>query len=167
MARQTEANLDLQTLIDTVDNSTSADWQKLDIHPVRGWEHGQNQGGNYIAPLIFDSVAVYRPDIDITLAIGSTVVEDFAEPWVQTFAAQNASSVAVWLRYRGVPVQEWVCVVVDGGRYLVPLPRPVANGYQVTQADMPRARLLFDLYGAGGAHQDVDSALAHAGVTIV
>jgi hypothetical protein len=163
-----EHSMRLDDLIAIVENSSINDWQKLDVHTTYGWEWGQKQGQNYLEPKTHSKLAVFNADVDISLAMDATVTEDFAESWTQKFASPKASSVAIWLRYRGAVVHEWVYVVVDGGRYLLPMPAPdSAGGYQIPNADLKIAQLFFDLYGVGGPHQTVSAALQHAGVKIV
>ena len=157
----------LDHLLKTVNGSAAADWYRMETHTVYGWEHGQKHGQNYLEPKTHSKLAVYKPDIDISLVMDATVNDPFVEPWVQKFPDKHAVSVAVQLRFRGSLVYEWVFVAVDGARYLLPMPKVVGGGYQVPQAEMPLARLLFELYGVGGVHPSADDALKRAGVAVV
>jgi hypothetical protein len=157
----------LSDLINTVGSSSLGDWHRMELPTVYGWEWGRKQGQNYLEPKTHSKLAVYKPDVDISLAMDATVNEDFAESWTQKFSDPKASSVAICLRYRGSIVFEWVYVSVDGGRYLLPMPKPVAGGYEVQKADLQIAQIFFELYGIGGPHQPVDAALQYAGVKIV
>jgi hypothetical protein len=158
----------LDQVLGTVEGSADCDWHKMQSQTVYGWEWGQKQGQNYLEPKTHSKLLMYKPDIDISLAMDATVNDPFDEPWVQAFSDPRAVSVAVQLRFRGAIVYEWVFVVVDGGRYLLPMPHVTAAGrYEVPLAKMPLARLFFLLYGVGGPHQDADAALAHAGVDII
>lgn len=158
----------LDDLIAIVESSSSNDWQKLDVHTIYGWEWGQKQGQNYLEPKTHSKLAVYKSDIDVSFAMDAIVTEDFVENWTKKFASSKASSVAIWLRYRGAVVHEWVYVVVDGGRYLLPMPElDGSGGFQISQAGLRIPQLLFDLYGVGGPHQSVSAALQYAGVKIV
>jgi hypothetical protein len=153
----------LDSLLEQVEMSSSDDWHKLDYHtPYLPYCGGQN---------VLDThyhLAVFRPDVDISLAFGATVNSDFHEPWVESFPDPHATSVAVVLRYRGTPVYEWTFVTVDGGRYLVPMPQPPnAEGkYQISAGKLSFARLMFDLYGSGGVCCGVEEALRRAGIEI-
>jgi len=139
--------MDLAAFLATVENSVFTDWHKMNVTPV---------------------VAVYKPDIDISLAFACNVTDPFTEPWTQRFPDSHASSVQVWLRYKGQVVSTLNCVLVDGARYLVPLPEIVnAGGYRVPTAKMPMAELLFQLYGPAGVHTTAADALQHAQVAIV
>jgi hypothetical protein len=89
------------------------------------------------------------------------------EAWVKKFPDPHAYSIAVWLRYRGAVVHDWVAVVADGGRYLLPLPEVADGAFQIRPAKLPLARLLFDLHGTVGVHQPIERALSFADVSIV
>ncbi len=157
----------LDEILKMIEGSTVTDWHKMNVSTTYGWTSGQDANGNYLEPNTHNYLAVFKPDVDVSIAFDATVADPYDEPWVRKFAAPRALSVAIWFRYRGAVVYEQVGVVVDGGRYLLPMPRPVNQGFEVDQATLPLARLLFDLYGVGGPHQPVEDALAHAGVTIV
>jgi hypothetical protein len=157
----------LDELLQMVESSDASGWHKFEVGTVYGWEYGQKGGQNYLEPKTHDVLAVYRNDIDISLVFAATVNEDFAEPWCQKFPSAKAQSVAVWLRYRGQLVYERVCVVVDGGRYLLPMPEHVGGTFQVHQSQLPIARLLFDLFRPGGPLGPLESVLNVAGVAVV
>jgi hypothetical protein len=158
----------LDQILQTVQGSAVADWYKTEAHTVYGWEWGTKGGQNYLEPVTHSKLLIYRPDIDVSLVMDATVTAQFQEPWATAFPDPNAESVAVQLRFRGSVVYDWLFVIVDGGRYLLPLPRPVAGGgYELPQADLPLARLFFGLYGVTGVHKTVEAALAHAHVAIV
>jgi hypothetical protein len=96
----------LDELLKLVEGSTVDDWHKMNIHTVYGWEFGQKNQQNYLEPKLHNYVAVYKPDVDVTLAFDAPVNDPFNEPWTDKFADKHAVSVAVWLRYRGVVVYE-------------------------------------------------------------
>jgi hypothetical protein len=155
-------------LLSTVEQSTINDWHKMPVHTVCTWQYGQKQNQNYLEPQTHSNLAVYKPDIGISIAMGATVTENFAEQWVQNYSNPTARSVAIWLRYHGAVVHEWVYVVVDGGRYLVPMPETDGSGgYHVQQTELSIAQLLFELHGVGGPHETVSDALQGSGVKIV
>lgn len=62
------------------------------------------------------NVAIYMPDISITMAFGLTAVEDFKEDWAKRFPNSSASSSIVDLFYNGSLVYRDIFVNVDGGR---------------------------------------------------
>lgn len=128
-----------------VENSNRADWHK----------HS-------------DAAAVFCPDIDVSLDWGETINSNFTEPWHQTLPDPGASSISVILQHNGSPVSSWTFVVVDGGRYLVPLPRPGAGGgYELSSDMMPLGNLMFDIYHPGGASNTLTDLLKRCNVTIV
>ncbi len=67
-------------------------------------------------------VAVYLPDVAITLAFGLTWKEEFKEPWTEKFPDPLASGSYVDVFYSGSLVYRDVYVTVDGGRTNLPLP---------------------------------------------
>ena len=71
--------------------------------------------------------AVYKPDINISLAFGLTVNENFKEKWANSFPDPQASSQFVDLFYANTLVERIVYVVVDGGRAKLPLPISIKN----------------------------------------
>lgn len=152
----------------TIAGSTVEQWRRLNTQTMYGWEHGHNQRGNFIEPKTFELLAVFKNEIDISLAIGATVADDFEEPWTAKFADSSAHSVAVHFRFRGAVVYEWVGVYVDGGRYLLPMPTAAGAGaYVVEQERMPLARLMFDLAQPGGVHTSLEDALNRAGIQVI
>jgi hypothetical protein len=157
----------LQYLINTVTTSVIEDWHRMEVQTVYGWDYGLKQGNRYLEPKTHSQLAVYKPDVDISLAMGAQVVENLQEPWTAKFPNTNASHVAIWLRYRGSVIFEWVYVCVDGCRYLLPMPNAVIGGYEVQKTDLQLAQIFFELYGIGGTHQTVEAALEYAGVKIV
>src|SRR5262245_52374553 len=102
----------LKELLATVERSAPADWHKMDSPTLYRWSWGTNGQGNFLEPRTFDTLLIYREDVDISMAMAATVTRPFDEPWVHKFASSDAESVAVALRYRGAVVYEWVHVVV-------------------------------------------------------
>lgn len=155
----------LSEILETVYSSSAGDWEKLGGITFYTWVWGGKDG---LVPRYHDQLAVYTNDIDISLAFGGLVVGEFRDPWaVENFSSGEASSIAIWLRYRGEVVKESVGVVVDGERYLVPLPQYTQDGYMVVENQLPLARLLFDLYGSYGVHKTVEEVLKRAKIKIV
>ena len=113
------------------------------------------------------SLAIYKPDVDVTIAYGAAVMNEFQEPWTDLYSDANATSVALVLQYRGQAIYEWTFVVVDGGRYLVPMPKFQNGKYTVSQSEMQLARLFFGVYGVGGNYDTLESALGRGDVEIV
>jgi hypothetical protein len=154
----------LADLLKTVEASATSDWHKLHIQTVYGWETGHN----WSVPNTFSELFIYKPDIDISLALVATEKQHYVDPWVTKFPDPYATAVAVALRYRGAVVYEWAGVTVDGGCYLLPMPDLKAGGgYEVPKGTMTVAELLFQLYGPRGVHQSAGDALKRAGVPIV
>lgn len=133
---------DIRTL---VDNSSRSDWHKF-----------------------AEAMAILTEDIDVSLDWSETVNPNFTEPWHQNLPDPGASSVSVVLRHNGSPVDNWTFVIVDGGRYILPLPSPGAGGgYELPSAMMPLGDLLFDLYHPGGASSTLTALLQRCSITVV
>jgi len=161
----------LDDLLLTVESSSHDEWHKMDHFTLHGWESGERavsgQQHPYLEPKWHHKLAILKSDIDVSIAFGADVVEDFGETWTANFPNPKASSILVVLRYKGAVVYEWTFVVVDGGRYLLPLPELNNGQYEVTTASLPFARLMFGLYGQGGLHTALENALTRAGINIV
>lgn len=157
----------LDQILQTVEGSSPTDWHSMETQTIHSWVVSQGDDGSSIEPKTHSKLLVFRPDIDISVVMDATIVEPFVEPWTQMFQDKHASSVSVQLRYHGAIVFQWVFVVVDGGRYLLPLPEVVGGAYQLPKARHPLASLFFSLYGVGGVHSTVDRALAVAAIAIV
>ena len=115
-----------------------------------------------------EATAVLVEDIDVSLDWCVTINPSFTESWHKTLPDPHASSVCVALRHNGSPVDTWTFVIVDGGRYLVPLPRPDSAGvYEVESQMMLLGNLMFELYGSGGTGKTLTDILKTCGVNIV
>lgn len=154
----------LDELLGRVRTSSSDDWHKF-VYRTPYVPYC----GEYVDTNCY--LAIFKPDIDISLAYGAAIQPNFEEPWVMQFPDPHATSEAVVLRYQGTPVYE--CrnfVTVDGGRYLLPMPEvPSAKGgkYQISDDRLSFARLMFNLFGIGGASQTLEEVLRRADIEIV
>jgi hypothetical protein len=155
----------LADLLKTVENSGPEQWHKMDSPTIYGW--GEVDEGRY-EPKTFETLLVCKEDVDVSLAMAATVNKPFQEPWAEKFPDSSAESVVVALRYRGAIVYEWTCVIVDGGRYLMPMPdRKEKDEFELPKAKLPLARLLCQLHGPKGVHTELDGALQRAGIRVV
>ena len=114
---------------------------------VRDWEHVS------FAPGTHSNLAVYEPDVDITIAWGAE-----HRRWVKeaSFPDESASAFDVDVRYRGTIVTSWIYVSLDGGRHCVPLPGPELGdsseslvGHSLSQNQMAYGELIYALAGHG------------------
>ena len=74
-------------------------------------------------------VAVYKPNVSISMAWGLVVNSDFVEHWANDFSDSKASSRSVDIFYNNSLVYRGIYVEVDGGRSKLPLP---ANANDLT-----------------------------------
>jgi hypothetical protein len=121
----------LNELMDKIIGSSRSDW-----HKITCW--GANTGPSYHNAFTFydtwqgnegvlqedshSNVAVYIPDVSITLAFGLRALADFKEEWANKFPDSHASSSYVDVFYNNALVFRDVYVTVDGGRANLPLP---------------------------------------------
>ena len=96
--------MQLDELLKTVEASTPDDWYKSQ-YPTFPKKHGHSY------------LAVFKPNVDISLVYGAIVNEHYQEKWLKKFSDKSpGKSVTVELRYCGSPVHLWTFVYVDGGR---------------------------------------------------
>ena len=158
----------LDKLLTTIAESTATDWEKLDVPTEYNGvcDNGEADEHQSAGPSFHHTLAVYKPDIDVSLAYGAIVARPFQEPWTESFRGP-ASTIAVWLRYRGAVVYEWVVASVDGGRCVLPLPGMQGGRYVVQERDLPMAQLLFNLMSSVADDETLDMALQRAGLPVV
>lgn len=112
--------MDIGLLLNTVFGSSPADWERVHSWPLDGFDPD---------PEGFDGLerAVLQTDIDIALAWGTTLVDDFREPWANNNPDPSARSFNVYILHNGAPVYADFLVSVDGGRCYLPPPRGGSN----------------------------------------
>jgi hypothetical protein len=116
----------LDELRGLVGATTADDWSELKPGPVHiySWGDGREDGEWRLFLDGHHSRAVLKQDLDVGLAWGLTWNEDFeGEVWAKHFANPSASGHYADIFWRGVPVSREQYVTVDGGRYVIPLPR--------------------------------------------
>lgn len=120
----------LEKLLGWVRKSSSDDW-----HQIPCWGHGAGpsyrprftvrhgvRGQTYVDIDEHPYVAVYRPDIAVTLAWGLVSSDRFEEDWLKVFPTSSASSEYGDLFYNGALVFRFMFLSVDGGRGYLPFP---------------------------------------------
>ena len=113
----------LSALIDRIVMSQPSDWNVIGGRPSYRDEFHQLQSGNrkWLEIRSHYTVAAFMPDVSITVAWGLPVVDDFREPWANTFPNPHASSHFLDVFYNGALVLRKQYVSVDGGLAMVPL----------------------------------------------
>lgn len=104
---------------------------------------------------------------DYVISEGGVVNEDFVEPWTKAFPDSDACSVRVNYLCRNTIVKTAVFVEIDGGRYTVPLPKPVRTGkdrqYMIERSSLEwRTSLILDQYDG-----NLEELLRLAGVQLI
>jgi hypothetical protein len=115
-------------------------------------------------------VAVYMPDVSITMAWGLDCNPDFKEEWANSFPDPKASSHFVDLFYNNALVFREVYVNVDGARGDLPLPSIVrGDDKKIVALEVPRDKYRFfsllDSISRGG--REFERYFSQAGFTMV
>ena len=111
-----------EQMVEILTRSDRDDWSV-----IVAWGHGS--GPSYRTHLdrtdLEDShhtVAVYKPDLSVTLAWGMTINDNFLEPWANGFPDPRARGNIADVFYNSALVLREHYVVVDGGRAYLPMP---------------------------------------------
>ena len=112
------------------------------------------------------AVAVYKPDLGLSIAWGLTRSKHFDEPWAKNFPDKKPSSAFFDLFYCGALVWRTIYVVVDGGRGYLPLPSASdREGIPTVSPDDDQLiRLLSDLEGLS---EEYDRCFRRAGLRVM
>lgn len=138
--------MNFKDYIKTILSSSAADWNRFECW---GSGSGPSYRNRFVATThhtpgptpryelnveSHSSVAALRSNLSITIAWGLTVNDHFREPWLSSFADQDAASSWVDCFYNGGLVFREAYVTVDGGRAHLPLPED-RNGTLVVPAE--------------------------------
>lgn len=121
----------LEELIKTILNSEKDQWNMISC-----WGYGSgpsyknkfeffnvyNGQENVLWVDSHSNICIFKEDIDITMAFGITLNEDFIAEWANQFDDPRAYSKIIDIFYRGVLVFRETYLVVDGGRCELPIP---------------------------------------------
>lgn len=106
---------------------------------------------------------------DYVISEGETVNEDFSAPWTKRFPDPYAWSINVNYLCRNTTVKSSLFVVVDGGRYTLPIPRTRITSsddalkYVIDESSLEwKTALLFEQYLS-----DIKEQLRYAGVQVI
>jgi hypothetical protein len=166
--------------MDKIIASTRDDW-----HKITCW--GANTGPSYHSGFTFyekwnnergvleesshSNVAVFIPDISITLAFGMDALDEFKEEWANKFPDSHASSSYVDVFYNNAFVFRDVYVSVDGGRAKLPLPTRTFDKEkkEVVALEVPERRRDFIrlVESLEGSVDEFDQYFEEAGFSIV
>src|SRR2546423_6071392 len=108
----------LEELLSTIAKSNPSDWSTISRGPTFRDRLMQVSSGsdNWIEINSHHTIAVYKPNIAITLGFGMDWRPEFKEPWAQKFPDPNASGDYFDIYYYGALIYRNVYVAVDGGR---------------------------------------------------
>jgi hypothetical protein len=164
--------MDMPRLMSTIISSEPESWNTITC-----W--GANSGPSYHYKIVTHQyqgqpnrlesaaqniVAVYKPDVSISLAWGLVMNSNFQEQWINTFHDRRASSHFVDLFYNKSLVHRAIYVVMDGGRAKLPLAILKDSELQVPKAYHDFIKLIdqIDTY-----HSQFDSYFQRANFKII
>lgn len=105
---------------------------------------------------------LYKNDVDLLLIEDRpNKMEPFEEPWVSKFQDPKGYRQEVYLEFRGIRIETFLFVNVDGARYSIPRPK-TAHDLRISRLQYHIARILNpDSIGYG-----IDHALEVAGIRV-
>lgn len=120
----------LAEILDIAREASPDAWEIVAAQTIYSWAHGEKriEGIEGLVPYVeltgHHTLAIYKGDIDISLAWGATHRDDYGAPWMpkSLFPDPSISSIYIDLRYRGQVVQNWIMIYLDGSRILIPRP---------------------------------------------
>lgn len=126
----------LEALISLILDSNPSDWSTISSGPTfrDQLRDVSNNKDRWTEINSHHTIAVYKPDISISLGFGMDWKEKFDEPWAKKFPDPEASSELIDVYYYGALVYRDISIIVDGGRAYLPMPKSrnelvVAKGY--------------------------------------
>jgi hypothetical protein len=160
----------LNELLDTVMSSDADDWHKIVCWGSTSgpsykdqftfWEK-RDKAENFLDVESHSEVAIFIPDISISLAFGLKRSDKFQEKWANSFPDPDASSSYVDIFYNNALVFRTFYVVVDGGRAYLPVPHR-------TTLDVPRRYYGFiQLINSIQGERDYERYVKDAGMKVV
>lgn len=117
----------LDEVLETITSSVRGDWWHEACWGARSAPsyHDQfcdEESENLLKVNSHSDIAVYKPNVSITLAYGLQCTDDFKGPWTKKFPNRDASSSYVDVFYNNALVFRDAYVNVDGARARLPLP---------------------------------------------
>jgi hypothetical protein len=166
-----KTRMNLRELLNTVSGSSPEDW-----HGIGCWGH--SSGPSYHDHLSYrgqsnvfhvkthSDVAVYIPDVSITMAYGLDIAEgNYEQEWVKNFPNGNARIHYVDVFFNNALVYRDAYVAVDGGGILLPVPRRADNGdLEVAERACMFVKLLDSMSQSGS---EFDVSIKRAGFKVV
>ncbi|MFE0449593.1 hypothetical protein [Streptomyces fungicidicus] len=177
----------LEDIRNTIEGSTNADWHHIGCWGSGAgpsfhdrWERWGTLGGGAWDKWALDldshgNTLVYRENVALTISWGIKVSEDMTPDWNSAFTDDRPLSYQAGdIFWNGVLVDRHYLAAVDGGRVILPLPKPVHEEregrtvvarYEVTRYQRAFARLVdraepaedFDQYYAKAGFVTVDN----------
>lgn len=156
--------MNLEAFEKKINDSIPSDWTRFD-YPVQYLS--MNNDTEDFSEFVYESGALYKPDIDISMVWGRKLVSNYIEGWVEQFPKKHAFSISVIARYRGVPIKEMVYVWVDEGRHCLPSPKYDEDGtYYITEDMLGVAEVIYNLTQPAYPYSTLRDALSRAGIEV-
>ncbi|MFE4206642.1 hypothetical protein ACFRSX_29745 [Streptomyces goshikiensis] len=128
----------LDDIRNTIENSTDADWHHIGCWGAGAgpsfhdkWERWGTLGGGELDKWALDldshgNTLVFRENVALTISWGITVSKDMTPDWNEVFADSRPVDYQVGdVFWNGVLVDRHYLTAVDGGRVILPLPKPI------------------------------------------
>ncbi len=138
----------LSVLLDIVKKSAPADWLLLESF---GQGRAAFHSSHFGAEPAFGRVAVLKDNLDVSLFITAVDRNDVLDPDDFDFAYEIKETLVTQLGYHGVPVYEWVFLLLGPNDLLIPMPVSVGRRLEFEKEELPFAALAAHLLGAAAA----------------
>jgi hypothetical protein len=139
----------LDEILNTVLQSNPVDWES-----IADWRGDANP-----------ERAVFRLDLGVALEWGRMVTDPVSERWTERFTDKHAVGLYVDVLYFGAVVFRDYVISVDGGRCILPHPKPTdTGGWTATARQEALARTV---HGLAGGSYDFDDYLQRSGIVSV
>lgn len=138
----------LSALLELVKKTEPADWLLLE-----SFGHGRAafHSTHFGAEPAFGRLGVYRENLDISLFITSVDQNDVFDPEEIGFQHEVRETLVAQLGYRGLPVYEWVFLLLGPHDLLIPMPVAIKSRLEFEKSELPFANLVAELLGASAA----------------
>jgi hypothetical protein len=137
----------LSVLLDLIKDSGPTDWIKLDSYG-HGYARGLFSVRANAEPQEYGRLVVYRNNLDVSLFITSVDQNEVYDIEEFEFADAVKDTLVVQLGYRGMPVYEWVFLLLEPDDVLIPMPVLVNGRLEFEGEELPYAMLIAQILGA-------------------
>jgi hypothetical protein len=138
----------LSVLLDIVKKTAPSEWLLLERF---GCGRAAFHASYFGAEPDQGRLAVCRENLDIALFIAAVDQNDVLDPEDFDFGDAIKQTLVVQLGYRGLPVYEWVFLLLGPDDLLIPMPVAIGRRLEFEKEELPFAMLAAALLGAAPA----------------